>query len=140
MSTNTALEEEVEIIVPFHDIDLLEIAWHGHYVKYFEIARCALLDSIGYNYEQMKASGYAWPVIDMRIRYPQPVVFNQSIIVKAKIAEWENRLKIDYIIVDKESSKRLTRGYTVQVAVDMRNREMCLESPPVLLNKLGKLG
>ncbi len=31
--------------------------------------------------------------------------------------EWENRLKIDYLIFDAESGKRLTKGYTTQVAV-----------------------
>lgn len=130
-------EAEVEITVPFHDVDMMEVAWHGHYVKYFELARCALLDCIDYNYLQMKASGYAWPVIDLRIRYPQPIFFNQTVIARARISEWEHRLKIDYEIRDKNTGRRLTRGYTVQVAVDMSNREMCMESPAILAAKLG---
>lgn len=28
------------IDVPFFDVDSMNIAWHGHYVKYLEIARC----------------------------------------------------------------------------------------------------
>ena len=32
----------VEIQIPFHDIDIMGIAWHGHYAKYLEIARGAL--------------------------------------------------------------------------------------------------
>ena len=40
----TSSEVTVAIAVPFHDIDSIGIAWHGHYAKYFEIARCALLD------------------------------------------------------------------------------------------------
>lgn len=130
-------EAEVDVKIPFHDVDMMEITWHGHYVKYFEIARCALLDQIDYNYAQMKASGYAWPVIDVRIRYPKPTVFNQDVVVKAKLVEWENRLKIDYELRDKVSGQRLTKGYTVQVAVDMSIREMCLESPKILFQKLG---
>ena len=128
---------ETEVVIPFHDVDMMEVAWHGHYVKYFEIARCVLFDQIDYNYLQMKESGYAWPIIDLRIRYPQPTVFNQKVIVSAEISEWENRLKIDYELRDSQTSKRLTRGYTVQVAVDMSTREMCLESPAVLFEKLG---
>ncbi len=128
---------ETEVVIPFHDVDMMEVAWHGHYVKYFEIARCVLFDQIDYNYLQMKESGYAWPIIDLRIRYPQPTVFNQKVIVSAEISEWENRLKIDYELRDSQTSKRLTRGHTVQVAVDMSTREMCLESPAVLFEKLG---
>ncbi len=128
---------EVEIEIPFHDVDVMHVAWHGHYAKYLEIARCALLDKIDYNYPQMKASGYAWPVIDMRIRYAQPLRFQQKIVVIAELTEWENRLKVDYRIVDKASGKRLTKAYTIQVAVDISNEEMLFASPQVLLDKLG---
>ena len=130
-------EAEVIIEVPFHDVDVMGVAWHGHYVKYLEIARCALLDKIDYNYAQMKASGYAWPVIDMRIRYPQPLYFQQKVRVKAVLEEWENRLKLSYVIEDEKTGQRLTRAYTVQVAIDMQNGEMQFASPDVLLEKLG---
>lgn len=130
-------EAEVEITIPFHDVDMMAISWHGHYVKYFELARCVLFDKIDYNYVQMRNSGYAWPVIDLRIRYPGPTTFNQKVIVKAVISEWENRLKIEYELRDSQTAKRLTKGYTVQVAVDMSSQEMCFESPPILYEKLG---
>jgi len=134
---NSIVDCEIELEIPFFDIDLMEIVWHGHYVKYFELARCALLDKIGYNYMQMRESGYTWPVIDLRIRYAKPAKFEQKIIVYANISEWENRLKINYKIVDKLTGTRLTRGHTYQVAVDMETQEMCYESPDILWEKLG---
>jgi acyl-CoA thioester hydrolase len=130
---------EVQLSVPFHDVDLMEIVWHGHYAKYFEIARCALLDSISYNYVEMKDSGYAWPIIELKTRFIKPARFGQDILVKAKIAEYELRLKIDYLIIDAEQGTRLTKGHTVQVAVDMKRQELLLASPPILLEKLGVL-
>jgi acyl-CoA thioester hydrolase len=128
---------ETEIQVQFFDLDPMEVVWHGHYVKYLEMARCALLDTIDYNYTQMKASGYAWPVIDMHLRYVDSARFGQRLKVRAEIAEWENRLKIDYLITDAASGHRLLRGSTTQVAVDIATREMCFVSPAVLLQKLG---
>ena len=128
---------EVDITVPFHDVDLMAIAWHGHYVRYFEIARCALFDKMDYNYLQMKESGYAWPVIDLNVRYVQPSLFQQTIRVKATLVEVEYRLKVKYLITDAETGKRLTKGHTVQVAVDMANEEMCMASPKILFDKAG---
>ena len=125
----------VEIVVPFHDIDAAGLAWHGH----FEIARCALLDSFNYGYGAMRESGFMWPVIDMRIRYAQAVRFEQRILVKATLREWENRLLIDYLITDQASGQRLTKGNTVQVAVDLKSGEMCFASPPILFERLGLL-
>jgi acyl-CoA thioester hydrolase len=128
---------EVEMQVQFFDLDPMEIVWHGNYVKYLEVARCALLDKIGYNYVEMKASGYAWPIIDMHLRYAAPATFGQVLRLRAEIVEWENRLKIDYLISDAASGRRLNKASTVQVAVDMASKEMCFVSPPVLFEKLG---
>ena len=30
----------IELTVPFYDVDSMDIVWHGHYLKYFEDARC----------------------------------------------------------------------------------------------------
>ena len=107
---------EVVIQVPFHDVDLVGIVWHGHYAKYFEVARCALLESFDYNYDRMMASGYGWPVIDLRFRYVKPAQFGQKIRVRATLLEWENRLRIEYLVSDDASGERLTKGESVQVA------------------------
>jgi acyl-CoA thioester hydrolase len=128
---------EVEMQVQFFDLDPMQIVWHGNYVKYLEVVRCALLDKIQYNYVEMKASGYAWPIIDMHLRYVGPAAFGQRLRLRAEIVEWENRLKIDYLISDAESGKRLNRASTTQVAVDIASGEMCFVSPPVLFEKLG---
>lgn len=128
---------EVDMEVQFFDLDPMEIVWHGNYVKYLEVVRCALLDKIGYNYPQMKQSGYAWPVVDMHLRYVAPATFGQKIRLRADIVEWENCLKIDYLITDALSGKRLNRATTTMVAVNMATQEMCYVSPPVLMEKLG---
>ncbi len=128
---------EVEMEVQFFDLDPMQIVWHGNYVKYFEVVRCALLDQIGYNYVQMKESGYAWPVIDVNLRYIASATFGQRLLLRAEIVEWENRLKVEYLITDAATGKRLTKGFTTQVAVDIANGEMCFVSPPILFEKLG---
>ncbi|SHG68358.1 thioesterase family protein [Massilia sp. CF038] len=128
---------ETEIEIQFYDLDPMQIVWHGNYVKYLEVARCALLDQIAYNYNQMKDSGYAWPVIDMNLRYIGSAVFGQRIKLRAEIVEYEHRLKIDYLISDAASGKRLTRASTSQVAVDIATGEMCFVSPAILFEKLG---
>lgn len=130
------MHADVIIEVPFHDVDTMNVVWHGHYLKYFEIARCKLLDQFDYNYNQMRDSGYAWPVIESYVRYVQGIEFAQKIKVRAILKEWENRLKIEYQIFDATSNKRLTKGFTSQVAVNMETREMCFQSPQILIDRL----
>jgi len=128
---------EVEVTVQFYELDPMEIVWHGNYAKYLEIARCELLNSIDYNYEKMKESGYGWPIIDIHLRYVNSAVFGQRLKVRAEIVEWENRLKIEYMITDAITGQRINRATTTQVAVDMATHEMCFVSPPILFEKLG---
>ena len=129
------LSAAVDVEVPFHDVDAMQVAWHGHYVKYFELARCALLRRFDYDYPQMQASAYLWPIVECHLKYIRPAFYSQKLSVQATLLEYENRIKIDYQIRDIETGERLTRGYTVQVAVDAATRELQYVSPPVVFRK-----
>lgn len=124
----------------FQDADPMGVVYHGNYFRFFEAARHALLDQIDYSYLAMKESGYIWPVIDVRVKYVSPVSFNHKIRVMAKLVEWENRLKVNYVVCDAESGNRLTKGYTIQVAVDAMTNEMCYVSPKVFTDKVEAWG
>jgi acyl-CoA thioester hydrolase len=134
MRTRGVLHLDTEVIVPFFDVDSINVVWHGHYVKYLEIARCALLDMIGHNYRDMKSSGYVWPIIDLQLRYVQGARFGQRLRVRAELVEWQNRLKIHYLISDAQTGERLTRASSVQVAVSLSNGEMQLVSPQLMID------
>lgn len=131
------LHGETELLVPFHDVDSTGIVWHGRYVKYFELARCVMLDKIDYGYREMEQSGYTWPVVDMHLRYYHAIRFDQRIRIHASLVEWEYRLRIKYIIRDANNGRRLTTGRTDQVAVSLETQEMCLPCPAVLQDRLG---
>lgn len=137
--TQTILSAQVVIEVPFHDLDPMQIVWHGRYAQYFEIARCELLEKLGYSYGDMRESGYSWPVIDIRIQFVRAARFKQKLVVEARLKEYENRLKISYEIRDAESGERVTKGYTSQVAVRISDGSMLMSSPAVLIEKVRTL-
>jgi len=135
-TTLLPISTSVVIDIPFQDIDAMEVVWHGHYARYLEIARCALLDCIEYDYPLMRDSGFAWPVIDMRVKFIRPLHFKQRIKVTATMTEYENRLKIEFLLTDAITGEKIAKAYTTQVAVNMQSQEMCFVSPPVLREKL----
>ncbi|MDR1994332.1 acyl-CoA thioesterase [Azonexus sp.] len=134
MRKRGVLATDIQIKVPFYDVDMVNIVWHGHYAKYLEDARCALFDAIGYNYDDMFRDGYVWPIIDMHLRYVQPAKFKQILNVRAELIEWQERLVVNYLISDAQTGQRLTRAATTQVAVRMATQEMLYASPPQLLS------
>jgi acyl-CoA thioester hydrolase len=127
----------VAIKIPFHDLDPVGIVWHGNYAKYFEIARCALLETFDYNYDRMAESGFSWPIIDLHLRYVKAARFAEVLNVQARLREWEYRLRIDYLATDAATGLRVCKGTSIQVAVDLTTKEMCLRSPDVLFQRLG---
>lgn len=139
MSKHSLLSATVTIDVPFHDCDPMQVVWHGNYARYFEVARCELLRKIDYDYLDMHKSGYMWPIVDMRTKFVGSAVFAQKITVKADLVEFESRLKINYLICCAQTGKKLTKGYTVQVAVDISNQAMMYVSPEILVNKIHAL-
>lgn len=130
------IEVEVEVDVPFQDCDPMGVVWHGNYFRYLETARSALLDKIGYNYMRMTESGYVWPIVDTRLKFLKSTKFGERISVAASLAEFENRIKIEYVIRNAETREPVTRGYTIQVAVQLDGGEMCFCSPDELIEKV----
>lgn len=133
------ISAEISLKAQFYDIDPMQVVWHGNYPRFLEEARCALLDRIGYNYAEMELSGYLWPIVDMRLKYVRPIRFAQSVRVVASLAEYENRLRIEYRILDAVSGETLTKATTIQLAVEAASQELCLECPPALVERVKRL-
>ncbi|MBL4851586.1 MAG: acyl-CoA thioesterase [Gammaproteobacteria bacterium] len=125
--------------VPFFDVDSYRVVWHGSYVKYFEVARCKLLEHINYTYDDMERSGYFFPVVDLQIRYIKPLRFRQKVTIIATLHEWECRLVLRYLILDQDSGQHLTKGKTVQAAVSMSDLITQFSCPDILINNVNKM-
>jgi acyl-CoA thioester hydrolase len=129
--TSRNLTAEVECTVEFYDVDSMEVVWHGNYIKYFEKARCALLNKIGYGYREMKVSGYAFPVIDLSLKYIKPLYFGDRVRIKAVLDEYENRIRIKYELSHPETGEITTKGVTTQMAYHIATRESRFVCPRV---------
>lgn len=134
-----ALSEDFNFSVPFFDVDSMNIVWHGNYCKYLELARCKLLDKIGYNYRAMAESGFLFPIVDMQIKYIKPIIFEQAIVINATLVEWEQRLKIKYLISDANTQEVLTKAHTIQAAVELKTQRLHLACPDIFIQKVQQL-
>jgi len=123
------------IRVPFHDADPAGVVWHGNYFKYFDAARCLILDAMDYGYMEMMQAGHLWPVVDARARYVGAIYYDETVVVRARLVEWEYRLKFDYLITGEGGARKAT-GYTVHVAVDASTREMTYSVPEFVTERI----
>lgn len=126
---------EVELEVPFHDVDMLHLVWHGHYYKYFEIARTALLREHRLEGEELVETGFLFVVIESKCRYPSALRFGQRFRVGAAFADIDYRLKIDYEIWNITEDKRAAYGHTVLATIDSEGK-LLLRTPDALLSRI----
>ena len=110
MKAKALLSVTTELEVQFFDVDSMRVVWHGNYVKYLEVARCELLKLFDYNYLQMEASGYMWPIVDMRLKYVASAKLSEWITIEARLVEYQTRLKIDYVVRDKTTGTILCKS------------------------------
>jgi acyl-CoA thioester hydrolase len=120
---------EIEFDVAFHDVDMVGVVWHGHYLRYLENARWALMNRLDYGLDRMLASGFAWPIVDIHAKYLRPARFGDRLRARASLVEWEQRLAVNYLLTDVADGARILRARTVQVAVDGRTGELQFECP-----------
>lgn len=134
MRREGVLSVTIDVTVAFHDIDVLGVMWHGHYLKYLETARWALMDRIDFGYEAMIASGYGWPIVEMHVKYVQAARFGDRLNVRASLVEWQNRLAVNYLVT--RGDERLARARSVQAAVEARSGVLQFTTPPALQDRV----
>ncbi|MEM9066853.1 MAG: acyl-CoA thioesterase [Myxococcota bacterium] len=125
------LEGVHEQTVPFHDCDPLGIVWHGHYLKYFEIARERLFDRIGLTLPYFRDHGLHLVVIESRIRHAFPLRTGELLRARCWFKETEQRILLGGEVTNLTHDRRAARAWITLVS--MRGEEMLLETPHEIL-------
>jgi len=127
---------EAEITVEFYHCDPVNIVWHGNYFDFFETARRLLLEKIGYNYFEMKKSGWAFPIVNASVKYVGFLQYNDKAVVKAVLEEYENCLKIRFEIRNAKTGLITTKGVTTHMAYNFETGESSFVCPQILIDKV----
>jgi len=136
MRKQGAIGAEIEVEVPFHDVDLAGVVWHGHYMKYLENARWAVMNRIGFGLDAMVASGFLWPIVGLQVKYVRAARYGDRLRVRGSLVEWETRVVMNYLIRDAKDGARVGRAQTVQVAVERETGTLQLVTPDCLVGRV----
>ena len=125
----------VEIEVPFHDVDGLQIVSHGNYCKYLELGRTALLRARKLDAFDMLSLQYRFLVTETHIRQLRPLRYADRARVTSWFMETESRIRVACEIMDIGSGRVCAEGETVLVTVS-DSGELCLATPSDILRRL----
>jgi acyl-CoA thioester hydrolase len=116
---------EVNLSVAFHDLDPLQIVWHGNYLKYFDIARFALFRSVGIDlYAYMLEKNYTFPVTRTAMKHILPLRAFDEFVCRATCTEAQYKIGMTFEIRKNQGGMLCARGSSEQLAVRFPEMEM----------------
>ena len=125
-----AVSASVTLKVPYHDVDLMQIVWHGNYLKYFEVARQALFKKYGVDMQHYtQDTRYVFPVVRSMIKHISPLRFDDEFVCTVVLKEARVRIVLDFEIKLVSNGKVCAKGWTEQVAVLLPEMEMVFQIP-----------
>jgi acyl-CoA thioester hydrolase len=118
--------EVLRVRVAFADTDAMGVAWHGSYLRWFEMARTELMRPTELPYAELVARGLHLPVIEALVRYLKPARYDDELVVRAATSRTGGvRLRIDYHI--ESGGVLIAEGHTEHAFTDAGGR---VQRPP----------
>jgi acyl-CoA thioester hydrolase len=125
-----SVSTSVKLKVPYYDVDLMQVVWNGHYLKYFEVARQALFRECGVDlHRYMQEKRYVFPVIRSMVKHIRPLRLDDEFICTAVLKEARIKIVLDFEIRLIANGKVCARGRSEQVALLVPEMEMAFKIP-----------
>jgi acyl-CoA thioester hydrolase len=124
------ISTSVRMIVPYYDVDIMQIVWNGHYFKYFESARQAFFKECGLDLPAYaQTSGFVFPVVRSKIKHIRPLRLDDEFLCTAILREARNKIVLDFEINMVSNALVYAKGQSEQVALHLPEMEMAYFIP-----------
>jgi len=127
---------ETSLQVRFYEVDAYGVAWHGHYVGWFEAGRNDLTQRYQMGPLQLKERSFLAPVVELDCQFKLPATFGSSLIIQTTMERTEvAKLIFHYRVLDQGNGKVLATGSTTHVLTDLKGN-LLYKVPPEVLEKI----
>lgn len=123
-----------------HHTDYAGVVWHGLYLTWMEEARVECLRSIGIEFANLVALGCDLPVVELNLRYHQPVQMGMAAVVRTRMTEMTGvRINWEYQIQSPDAQTLYVSGLVTLVAVDREKGKILRQLPTAVKDALVRL-
>lgn len=131
---------ETRLRVRYAETDNMGVVYHTNFAIWFEVGRVELMRQLGLEYRAMeKEDNCHIPVVDLRVRYKAPALYDDEIVVRTRIANARRSLlHFTYEVLRAVDQTLLATGETMHIIVDDNFQRRAL--PEKYLNVFAVLG
>ena len=113
----------------YYETDQMGIVHHSNYIRWFEEARVAFMDQMGFGYDKMEKSGVSSPVIEAKCAYRSSARFHDEVLIFVRIDQFTGtRMTVSYQVID-------ARDHTLRAEGETRHCFLNRQGRPVSLKK-----
>ena len=97
--------------INYYETDKMGIVHHSNYIRFFEEARCDLLEVSELPYDVMEEKGIMSPVLGVSCKYKQHVTYGDTVRITAYIKEFTGvKFTVAYEIYNKDTGVLCVTG------------------------------
>ena len=131
------MPHETHLKVRFCEVDTYEVAWHGHYIAWFEVGRNELASRFSLDPLQLKEVGLMAPLVDLTCKFKLPARYGDEVIIQTTMQRSETAKLIFHYTVMRDTEV-LAGGSTTHVLTDVKGT-MLYKVPPVVQQRLEEM-
>ena len=122
--------------VRYAETDQMGVAYHGHYLAWYEMGRTELMRELGCAYGELEQrDGIFFPVVEVGSRYLVPARYDDVVRVHTRLALVAGaRVRFEYELTRESDGRVLATGFTVHAAVRAGGRP--IRMPEALRERL----
>lgn len=126
---------EHHVRVRYAETDQMGVVHHAAYIPWLEEARIAAMKAYGVCYRALEEAGIMMPVIEVQLRYRQPLRFDDAVCVQTRLAVLgPSRLAFHYRVLGPDADLRAEGTVTVAACTTTEARPCRM--PAALLERL----
>lgn len=122
---------ETKLRVRYSETDAQGVVSNANYLSYFEVGRVEWMRAAGMPYSELEKRGLGFLVVEARVRYAKPAVFDDELVVRARISGLA-RASFSFGYEVLRSAETLATGQTRHVCVDLASKGPRRIPPDVL--------
>lgn len=117
---------EFSLTVRYAETDAQGIVHHSNYLVWFEEGRSDYLRQKGLNYSDFERKGYFVVVVEAKVKYKAPAIYEDRITVRTALKRFSSRiLEFEYQAFNAEGAL-LAEGGTVHMVIGRNRRPTTL--------------
>ncbi|MDO4294854.1 MAG: thioesterase family protein [bacterium] len=120
----------------YYETDQMGIIHHSNYIRWFEEARCDMMEQLGMGYKRMEECGIISPVLSMYCEYKSMTRFGDTVEVQCILKEYNGiKMTVEYSVTDKMTGELRCVGESRHCFLSREGRPVSLKKQYIEMDK-----